>query len=170
MTDASDAMPEFDPMVFRRTLGSYPTGVTIITADHPDGPVGLAVGTFTSVSLDPPLIAFLPDKGSSSFPKIQEAGSFCANILAADQLDVCKTFAARGTDKYASIGWHAGVTGSPILDGALAWIDCDIDRIDEAGDHWFVVGRVRELLVARDDVGPLLFFRGAYGDFEALPT
>jgi flavin reductase (DIM6/NTAB) family NADH-FMN oxidoreductase RutF len=143
--------------------------VTIITADHPDGPVGLAVGTFTSVSLDPPMVGFLPDRGSSSFPKIQEVGAFCANVLAADQLEVCKAFAARGADKYASVSWRPGPTGSPILDGALAYLDCDLERVDEAGDHWFVLGRVRELAVVREDAGPLLFFRGAYGDFSALP-
>lgn len=161
-------MAAIDPMDYRRTLGSYPTGVVIITGDTPDGPVGLAIGSFTSVSLDPPLVGFLPDKGSSSWPRIHGTGAFCVNVLAADQLDVCKAFASKGGDKYASVTWRTAATGSPVLDGVLAWIDCRIDRVDEAGDHWFVLGRIEELAVERDDVGPLLFFRGAYGDFTAV--
>jgi 3-hydroxy-9,10-secoandrosta-1,3,5(10)-triene-9,17-dione monooxygenase reductase component len=165
----SAAVTAIDPMDYRRTLGSYPTGVVIITGAADDGPVGLAIGSFASVSLDPPLVGFLPDKGSSSWPKISETGSFCVNILAADQLEVCRTMASKGADKYASVVWRTAATGSPVLDGVLAWIDCTIERVDEAGDHWFVLGRVAEMAVERDDVGPLLFFRGAYGDFSALP-
>jgi len=159
-----------DPQDYRRTLGNYPTGVVIITGVDAEGPVGLAIGSFASVSLDPPLVGFLPDKGSSSWPKIHESGSFCVNVLASDQLDVCRAFASRGGDKYQSIDWTPGPTGSPVIDGVVAWIDCTIERVDEAGDHWFVLGRVVEMQVPRDDVGPLLFLRGAYGAFDALPA
>jgi len=159
-----------DPQDYRRTLGNYPTGVVIITGVDTEGPVGLAIGSFASVSLDPPLVGFLPDKGSSSWPKIHESGSFCVNVLASDQLDVCRAFASRGGDKYQSIDWTPGPTGSPVIDGVVAWIDCTIERVDEAGDHWFVLGRVVEMQVPRDDVGPLLFLRGAYGAFESLPV
>lgn len=155
-------------MDYRRTLGSFPTGVVIITGDGIEGPVGLAIGSFTSVSLDPPLVGFLPDKGSSSWPKIHDSGAFCVNVLAADQLDVCRAFASKGGDKYASLTWRTAATGSPVLDGVVAWIDCRIERVDEAGDHWFVLGRIEDMAVERDDAGPLLFFRGAYGDFEPL--
>lgn len=160
-------MAAIDPMHYRRTLGSYPTGVVIVTADATDGPVGLAIGSFTSVSLDPPLVGFLPDKGSTSWPKIESTGVFCVNLLAADQLPVCEAFASRGGDKYTSVTWRTAVTGAPVLDGVLAWIDCRIERVDEAGDHFFVLGRAEEMAVERDDVGPLLFFRGGYGDFRA---
>ena len=163
-------MTAIDPQDYRRTLGNYPTGVVIITGVDAEGPVGLAIGSFASVSLDPPLVGFLPDKGSSSWPKIHESGSFCVNVLASDQLDVCRAFASRGGDKYQSIDWTPGPTGSPVIDGVVAWIDCTIERVDEAGDHWFVLGRVVEMQVPRDDVGPLLFLRGAYGAFEALPA
>ena len=163
-------MAAIDPMDYRRTLGSYPTGVVIITGAGDDGPVGLAIGSFASVSLDPPLVGFLPDKGSSSWPKIEATGSFCVNILAADQLSHCQAFASKGGDKYASIDWRTAATGAPVLEGVVAWIDCTIERVDEAGDHWFVLGRVQEMKVEREDVGPLLFFRGAYGDFSALPA
>ena len=163
-------MAAIDPMDYRRTLGSYPTGVVIITGDAEEGPVGLAIGSFASVSLDPPLVGFLPDKGSSSWPKIATTGSFCVNILAADQLACCQAFASKGGDKYASLTWRTAATGSPVLDGVLAWIDCSIERVEEAGDHWFVMGRIQEMAVERDDTGPLLFFRGAYGDFSPLPA
>jgi 3-hydroxy-9,10-secoandrosta-1,3,5(10)-triene-9,17-dione monooxygenase reductase component len=162
-------MAAIDPMDYRRTLGSYPTGVVIITGDGDDGPVGLAIGSFTSVSLDPPLVGFLPDKGSTSWPRIHATGAFCVNVLAADQLDVCRTFASKAEDKYAAVTWRTAATGSPVLDGVVAWMDCTLDRVDEAGDHWLVLGRIEEMAVERDDVGPLLFFRGAYGDFSALP-
>lgn len=158
-------MAAIDPQDYRTTLGSYPTGVVIITAAAEEGPVGLAIGSFSSVSLDPPLVGFLPDKGSSSWPKIEATGSFCVNVLAADQLDVCRAFASRGGDKYASVTWRTAATGSPVIEGAIAWVDCAIERVDEAGDHWFVLGRVQEMAVERPDTGPLLFFRGQYGDF-----
>lgn len=151
---------------FRQVLGHYPTGVVVATATSPDGvPVGMAVGSFTSVSLDPPLVAFLPDKSSSTFPKIRTAGAFCINVLAGDQEGVCRAFAARGADKYAGVPWRPSPgTGSPVLEGAVAWIDCDIEDVVEAGDHYIVLGRVRDLATAGEP-DPLLFFRGGYGRF-----
>lgn len=163
-------MAAIDPMEYRRTLGSYPTGVVIVTADAAEGPVGLAIGSFTSVSLDPPLVGFLPDKGSTSWPKIAATGSFCVNVLAADQLSVCKAFASKGGDKYASVTWRTASTGAPVLEGVVAWMDCSVEDVAEAGDHWFVTGRIQEMAVERDDVGPLLFFRGQYGEFSPSPA
>lgn len=155
----------FDSAKFRQVLGHYPTGVTVVTAATPDGVVGLAIGSFASVSLDPPLVAFFADKGSSSWPKIEAAGAFCVNVLAEDQEDVCRRFASKVDDKFAGLGWTpAAGSGAPILAGVLAWIDCEIDAVLEAGDHWCVMGRARELDVAREG-GPLLFFRGGYGRF-----
>lgn len=108
----------------------------------------------------------MPDKRSSSFPKIRASGSFCVNVLAQDQEAACRAFASKGGDKYAESSWHPAGSGSPILDGAVAWIDCDIDRVLEAGDHYIVLGRVRDLDVAADEP-PLLFFRGGYGRFSS---
>ncbi|MET1154750.1 flavin reductase [Arthrobacter sp.] len=154
-----------DPRRFRDVLGQYPTGVSVVTATQADGTaVGLAVGSFTSVSLDPPLVAFLADRGSTSWPKIQATGAFCANVLAADQQHVCRAFASKAPDKFADLEWSAAGSGSPILDGAVAWIDCDIQTVHEAGDHFIVIGEVRELQVANPTL-PLLFFRGGYGSF-----
>jgi flavin reductase (DIM6/NTAB) family NADH-FMN oxidoreductase RutF/DNA-binding IclR family transcriptional regulator len=153
---------------FRQVLGHFPTGVAVITAMGPDGkPAGMAVGSFTSVSLDPPLVAFLPDKSSSSWPKIEASGSFCVNILGAEQESVCRAFAMKGGDKFAELSWRPAGSGAPMLDGVLAWIDCDIDVVHEAGDHWIVVGRVRELDIANPSL-PLVFFQGGYGRFSSL--
>jgi flavin reductase (DIM6/NTAB) family NADH-FMN oxidoreductase RutF len=155
-----------DSSRFRRVLGNYPTGVSVVTAIDEDGqPAGMAVGTFTSVSLDPPLIAFLPDRRSSSFPRIRTASSFCVNVLAADQEDACRAFATRGGDKFAGISWSPAPSGAPRLNGAAAWIDCDIESITDAGDHFLVMGRVREL-DAPGDALPLVFFQGGYGRFS----
>ncbi|PQM48028.1 Flavin-dependent monooxygenase, reductase subunit HsaB [Mycobacterium talmoniae] len=156
-------LPHVDPKRFRRILGNYPTGVSVITAIDADGaPAGMAVGTFTSVSLDPPLIAFLPDRSSSSFPRIRTATSFCVNVLAADQDDVCRAFATRGGDKFAGVAWSHAPSGAPRLHGTTAWIDCDFESITDAGDHYFVIGQVREFDGASDGL-PLVFFRGGYG-------
>jgi flavin reductase (DIM6/NTAB) family NADH-FMN oxidoreductase RutF len=160
---SSDHLP-FDGARFRQVLGHFPTGVTVITADPDTGPVGLAIGSFSSVSLDPPLVGFFPDKGSSSWPRIEAAGSFCVNILGEDQEDVCRRFAMKGDDKFAGLGWRAAGSGAPLLDGVVAWIDCDIHSVTEAGDHFFVLGAVRDLGVAEEG-SPLLFFRGGYGRF-----
>ncbi|MGH9184344.1 MAG: flavin reductase family protein [Acidimicrobiales bacterium] len=156
-----------DEARFRHVLGHFASGVTVITALDDGAPVGLAVGSFTSLSLDPPLVLFCPGKTSTSWPRIEATGTFCVNVLAEDQEVVCRTFAAKGEDKFATIGWRpAPATGAPVIDGVLAWIDCQIERVDEGGDHWVVIGRVRDLGVEREH-GPLVFFRGGYGQYES---
>jgi flavin reductase (DIM6/NTAB) family NADH-FMN oxidoreductase RutF len=157
--------PTIDSATFRRVLGHYPTGVCIVTAMEEGRPAGMAVGTFTSVSLDPPLVAFFPDKRSSSWPRIERAGKFCVNVLASNQLDLCKQFSTSGGDKFAGITHRVSDNGSPILDGVVAWIDCDLHAVHEAGDHYIVLGRVREL-EATNPGSPLLFFQGSYGEFN----
>jgi flavin reductase (DIM6/NTAB) family NADH-FMN oxidoreductase RutF len=157
-----------DTSRFRQVLGHFPTGVAVITGIDAEGkPAGMAIGSFSSVSLDPPLVAFMPDKSSSSWPKFRDSGHFCVNILGSDQEDVCRTFAISGGDKFAELPWHRAGSGSPILDGVLAWIDCDMDVIHEAGDHWIVIGAVRELEVGSTAM-PLVFFQGGYGRFSSL--
>jgi flavin reductase (DIM6/NTAB) family NADH-FMN oxidoreductase RutF len=151
---------------FRQVLGHFPTGVTVVTGAAADGPVGMAVGSFFSVSLEPPLVGFCPGKSSGSWPQIEATGSFCVNILADDQEDVCRTFAMRGDDKFSSIGWSKAPTGAPLLDDVLAWIDCDVEAVHDAGDHYLVVGAVRQLEIGHEGK-PLVFFRGGYGSFDA---
>lgn len=160
----SDAPAPVDQATFRQVLGHFPTGVTVVTADTPDGPVGLAVGSFCSASLDPPLVAFFPSRASSSWPRIERSGTFCVNVLAEDQEDVSRRFASKDVDKFAGLGWKPASSGSPILNDVLAWIDCDVDGVTEAGDHYCVIGRVREL-DSVDGRGPLVFYRGGYGRY-----
>lgn len=154
----------FDSATFRHVLGHYPTGVCVVTAVEPDGgPVGMVVGSFTSVSLDPPLVAFYPDRRSSTWPRIGRAGHFCVNVLASDQQEVCRRFASSGADKFEGVTHRLSANGSPILDDVVAWFDCTIDAVHQAGDHWIVVGRVDALEAVRAE-RPLIFFRGKYGD------
>jgi flavin reductase (DIM6/NTAB) family NADH-FMN oxidoreductase RutF/DNA-binding IclR family transcriptional regulator len=150
---------------FRTVLGQYPTGVCVVTAVHPEtGPAGMVVGSFTSVSLVPPMVAFFPDKTSTSWPKVERAGTFCVNILGADQESVCRRFAAKGGNKFSGQAYRPAGTGSPILEGCVAWIDCEVAAIQEAGDHFIVLGRVRDMQLERPRL-PLLFFQGGYGRF-----
>jgi len=165
-TDRS-AAPVVDEAHFRQVLGHFPTGVTVITATGEDGPAGLAVGSFFSVSLDPPLVAFCAGKSSSSYPRIAAAGHFTVNILADDQEDVCRVFASKAPEKFAGIGYRpAPATGAPVLNDVVAWIECQIEDVHEAGDHWIVVGRVLDLGIAHEG-GPLVFYRGGYGRFTS---
>ena len=157
-------VPSFDSAKFRQVLGHFPTGVTVITSMHEDTPVGLAVGSFASLSLEPPQVLFCPGKQSSTWPKIQQSGAFCVNILAEDQEDVCRVFASSAADKFAEVGWKKSGNGSPIIDGVLAYVDCSVADVVEAGDHYVVIGAVHDLEV-RHEGGPLLFFRGGYGRY-----
>lgn len=153
---------------FRQVLGYYPTGVSAITAMGADGqPIGLIVGTFSSVSLDPPLVGFLPDKNSSTWPRLEAAGRFCVNVLASDQLDVCRQLAGRGPDKFAEVEYTVSDHHLPVIAGALATIECSLHSVTDAGDHFFVLGRVLRLEAVRD-ADPMLFFRGRYGGFAGL--
>jgi flavin reductase (DIM6/NTAB) family NADH-FMN oxidoreductase RutF len=149
--------------MFRNVLSHYPTGVSIVTGDVADiGPVGLVVGTFTSLSLEPAMVSFMPAKSSTSWPKIQSSGSFCVNVLGANQGDLCKQFSARGGKKFEGVDWRPAATGSPILDGAMAWVDCRIEQVFDSGDHQIVVGRVVDLRVESDEL-PMAFLRGSFG-------
>ena len=166
MSEITEDTSTFDGAKFRQVLGHFPTGVTVITAKTDDGPAGLAVGSFFSVSLDPPLVGFCPGKSSSSWPRIEATGHFCVNILAEDQEDVARVFAGKGEDKFQSVGWKPAATGSPVIRDVLAWIDCALEDVHDAGDHYIVTGRVRELKVEREG-HPLVFFRGGYGSFAS---
>jgi flavin reductase (DIM6/NTAB) family NADH-FMN oxidoreductase RutF len=149
---------------YRRVLGHFPTGVVIVTAVDDSAPVGMSIGSFTSVSLDPPLIAILPAKTSVSWPRIGAAGAFCVNVLHAGQEALCRTFATSGADKFAGVRWRPSPSGAPVLAGTLAWIDCSLEQVVEAGDHYIALGRVRSLDLSADQATePLVFFRGGYG-------
>jgi flavin reductase (DIM6/NTAB) family NADH-FMN oxidoreductase RutF len=157
---------DIDPGLFRETLGHYPTGVAVVTAIGANGnPVGMVVGTFSSVSMDPPLIAFYPMSNSRSFAELRNASAFCINVLASDQESFCRRFATAGESKFDGVEWRPAPLGSPILDGAVSWIECTFEDVREAGDHFIVLGRVQDLAVERSTL-PLLFFQGGYGRFS----
>lgn len=154
-------MDDLTPERFRSLIGHVPTSVVVVAASGPDGPVAMAIGSFVSVSLDPLLVGFFPAKSSSSWPIIDEVGQFCVNVLADDQVSVSRTFAARGGDKFADIDWRPAPSGSPILDGCVAWIDCELAGDRDAGDHLLVLGTVTAMELGRD-AHALVFHRGDY--------
>lgn len=155
-----------DPQRLRQVLGHYPTGVTVVTAVDEDGePTGMVLGSFTSVSLDPPLVAYLPQKSSSSYARLRASRSFCVNVLSADQEELCRRFAAKSDDKFRGVAWRPASGGAPILEGSLAWLECEVVRTVDAGDHDIVMGRVRDLGLPGPG-SPLLFFQGGYGGFD----
>lgn len=158
---------EPDARAFREVLGHFPTGVVIVSAIGADGnPVGMVVGSFTSVSLDPPLVAFLPTQTSKSYARLQESSHFCVSVLSAEQEQVCRRFAGPDADKFAVTQWRPAPSGSPIIEGAVAWIDCEVWDRHEAGDHDIVIGKVLTLGTGAP-AGPLLFFQGGYGAFDS---
>ncbi|MEU7576330.1 flavin reductase family protein [Streptomyces sp. NPDC041068] len=158
-------------MNFRTVLGRCPTGVALVTA--PAGrpgadPLGMVVGTFTSVSLDPPLVGFLPARTSTTWPGIRAAGRFCVNVLSAGQQDVCEAFVAKSPRRW-EIPYRLSPSGCPVLSEAVAWIDCAVHAQIEAGDHWFVTGAVRALGPGRQ-APPLVFLGGRYGTYAPRPA
>ncbi|HEX5088603.1 MAG TPA: flavin reductase family protein [Nocardioides sp.] len=147
---------------FRDVLGRFASGVTVVTAISGGAPVGLTCQSFSSVSLNPPLVLFIPAKTSRAWPSIQRSGKFCVNLLAADQAELSNQMASRGHDKFSGVPWApAPVTGSPMIEGTLGYVDCQIHNVHEAGDHYVVIGRVLDL-GAHDAGEPLLFFEGKY--------
>ncbi len=168
MTETKEPMTKsFDARHLRDVMGNFPTSVVAVTTLGPEQePVGMVVGSFTSVSLDPPLVSFLVDRSSSTLPKIIAAQRFCANALASDQERLCRQMATRGAQRFDGVAWETSPAENPILDGVVAWVDCAIDKVVELGDHFLVVGLVRDLGVA-STMTPLLFFRGGYGDYKS---
>lgn len=150
-----------DPKRFRQVLGHFCTGVTVVTSVHEAEPVGFACQSFSSLSLDPPLVLFCPSRSSGAWAKIRAAGHFCVNVLAEEQRAVSTVFGTPGADRFADLAWTRSPNGAPVLDGVLAWVDCEIETVHEAGDHDVVIGRVTELGPHRAG-RPLLFYRGDY--------
>ena len=151
----------FDSRAYRDTMGQFCTGVAVVTGNEDGALVGFAAQSFVSLSLDPPLIAVCPARTSTSWPRIRAAGCFAVNVLADDQQAISDVFAQAG--KAAEMPWSLGTTGAPILDGALAYVECALDAEHDAGDHTIVVGSVRGFDILRPDAQPLLYFRGGYG-------
>ncbi|SDN61878.1 p-hydroxyphenylacetate 3-hydroxylase reductase component [Pseudomonas jinjuensis] len=151
----------FDPRDFRRALGNFATGVTIVTAASASGAkAGVTANSFNSVSLDPPLILWSIDKRSSSYEVFREASHFAVNILAADQIDLSNHFARPREDKFAGIDHEIGEGGAPLFADCAARFQCEKWEMVDGGDHWIMLGKV----VAFDDFGrsPLVYHQGAY--------
>jgi 3-hydroxy-9,10-secoandrosta-1,3,5(10)-triene-9,17-dione monooxygenase reductase component len=149
------------PAAMRSILGHFPSGITIITALTPTGPAGLTCQSFSSLSLDPPLVLVLPARSSASWPAIQRSGRFCVNVLGRHQEDLSNRFARSGGDKFDGVTWTRSPLGSPVLDRAAAAIDCTIEDVVDGGDHLIVVGAVHGLDADRA-CAPLLYHRGRY--------
>ena len=153
---------------FRDVLGIFATVVTVVTSLSDEEPVGMTCQSFSSVSLDPPLVMFCPAKTSRAWPQMRQAGFFCVNFLGSHQREISNGMATKGSEKFHGVGWKPASTGAPLIDGVLGYVDCIIDRVHEAGDHYIVVGRVQDLAFgdggsgSQDVAAPLLFHRGAY--------
>lgn len=143
-------------------MGSFPTGVAVVTSVRGDGePVGLTANSITSVSLDPLLVLVCVDHASASHDVIVESGVFAVNFLTTEGERTSNLFASGDrADRFESVEWRAGSTGSPLLEGSLAWLDCTVQQTHVAGDHTIVVGRVEEC--SRGEGEPLVFHSGKY--------
>ncbi len=153
----------FDPRMFRSALGCFATGIAVITTTAPDGaPVGVTVNSFSSVSLDPPLVQFCLGRAAMSFAIFMAAPAFAVNILAEDQEEMSARFSRREPlDRWNGVATETWGSGVPILSGSLATLECDREHLVDGGDHVIVIGRVRRL-AARAGGNPLLYFRGGY--------
>jgi flavin reductase (DIM6/NTAB) family NADH-FMN oxidoreductase RutF len=150
---------------FRETMGRFATGVCVVTALSPHGPAGLTTNAVTSLSLEPPLLLVCFDNASRTLPIVREAGRFAVNVLRAGQADLAKTFASKDlmpAEKFEAVT-HTVEDGVPVLDGALAWLACDLQAMHPGGDHTIGVGAVTQMDAEEGEDGePLLFFRGQY--------
>jgi flavin reductase (DIM6/NTAB) family NADH-FMN oxidoreductase RutF len=156
---------DIDKGLFREVMGHYPTGVAVVTGRADDGELlALVVGTFSSVSLEPPLVSFMPMKTSKTFDKLRRCTSVCINILGGEQEDLVSTIARRWENKFDGIDWFTSPSGDPVLERSVAWVDARITNTVDAGDHWIVLCSVIDMSVT-NPVAPLIYFQGGYGSF-----
>jgi 3-hydroxy-9,10-secoandrosta-1,3,5(10)-triene-9,17-dione monooxygenase reductase component len=151
----------FDTSGFKDAMSRFTTGVTIVAGIEDGQPVGFTCQSFVSLSIDPPYVAVAPARTSTSWPRLARSGSFCVNVLTDAQEDLCKGFAVSGGQKFDGVDWHpAPGTGSPVIEGSLAWIDCQVELVHDAGDHELILGRVLDLGIGEGS--PLLFFHSHF--------
>ncbi|MFI0479606.1 flavin reductase family protein [Actinomadura sp. 9N215] len=153
----------------RAALGHFATGVAAVTGLSEGASTGLAVNSFTSVSLVPPLVSFCVAHTSLTWPRLRRSGRICVNILGEHQHETSRRLASSGGDKFRGLSWTASPSGLPILDESIAWLECDVETHHPAGDHDIVVARVHHL-ETRANTGPLIFYRGRYGTFTPSLT
>jgi 3-hydroxy-9,10-secoandrosta-1,3,5(10)-triene-9,17-dione monooxygenase reductase component len=151
-----------DPRAYRAAIGHFATGVCVVTCHGSEGPAGLTTNAVTSLSLDPLLLLVCFDNTSRTLPAVRDAGRFAVNVLRADQADLAAVFASKrvAAEKFEA-ATHEIAHEVPVLDGALAWIACDLQELLPGGDHTIGIGAVTHVHAA-DDGDPLVFFRGAY--------
>lgn len=159
--------PADDGRAFRRCLGLYPTGVSVITARHGDAQVGMAVNSFAAVSLDPPLVLWSIRKASKSLDGFLKASHFAVNILASDQVEASQLFGSGHPQRFALTPWRIGVCGAPLLEGAIGHLECRTTVVHEGGDHLIVLGHVQRY--ARFEGDPLVFAQGQYALAQHQP-
>ncbi|ASU80272.1 flavin reductase [Actinopolyspora erythraea] len=158
---------EIPPHRFRTVLSRFATGVVAIAAlDTDDRPIGFTINSFTSVSLEPPLVAYCVTHTSRSWPSIRAARRHCLTILADTQRSVCTRLAGKELNKFEGLRWSSSPTGLPILANSLAWLECSVAAEYPAGDHVIVVARVHHA-ESGDAEEPLVFFESGYGTFDA---
>jgi flavin reductase (DIM6/NTAB) family NADH-FMN oxidoreductase RutF/DNA-binding MarR family transcriptional regulator len=159
--------PALDARAFRHCLGMFATGVTVITAQSGDQRAGVTANSFSSLSLDPPLILWSINRSARSFPVFRDARHFAVNILAVSQIDVSQCFSSAEPDRFARMQWRPGADGAPLLEGVVAHFECSTEAQYDGGDHMIIVGRVRRF--SQFEGGGLLFAQGRYGIAEDHP-
>lgn len=160
-----------DSMKLRQTLGHFGTGVVVVGAVDENGePTGMAMNSFSTVSMDPALISFCVTHHSSTWPKIAGASTFSVNILSEAQSSLGRVFSKRGIDRFAGVDWSPGPFGAPFLDESTAWLECEIYDQVPAGDHVMILGKIKHLEVAELSRPPLMFFKSQFFGLRNVPT
>ena len=162
--DNLDFVSSIDVARFKEVLGHFVTGIAVVTADTPEGPVGFTCQTFGALSLEPSLISFSAVSASNSWPRAREVGVVGVNILSSEQEAVARVFGKPGNAKFAGIGWSPGPSGAPMIDGALAHLEGRIEFVTTQGDHDIVV--VAAEYVVSHHGAPLVFYRGGFRGFD----
>ncbi|MEH7125122.1 flavin reductase family protein [Bacillus sp. JJ1773] len=153
--------------LFKQIMGSYPTGVTIVTTTNENGmPVGLTVNSFASVSLDPPMLLWSIDHGVSSLKEFTEGGKFAVHVLAAEQRELCKVFASKHEDRFSTCEWSLSENGLPIIENVVGVFECKTFKAIEAGDHTVLIGEVMDIKVEKEK-DPMLYHRRVFGPIPA---
>jgi flavin reductase (DIM6/NTAB) family NADH-FMN oxidoreductase RutF len=153
-----------DEARFRQALGYFASGVTVVTTGHAGELHGMTVSSFSSLSLNPPLVLICIDKSVASNAAILQAGQFVVNILERRQEHISRRFATAESDKFKGVAWHTGTLGLPVLDRVLAVIECRLYGTADGGDHTIFIGEVIDATV--EDGAPLLYYRRGYHELR----
>ncbi|WP_137885747.1 flavin reductase family protein [Pseudomonas sp. 2FE] len=158
-----------EPGIYKQVMGSFPSGVTVVTALDENGDiVGITASAFSALSIDPALVLFCPNYASDSYPVLCHSKQFAIHVLSADQQDVAYAFARKGKDKAEGIDWHLSALGNPILSHATAIIECELWREYEGGDHAILVGKVKNLILPEEELTPMIYCHGKLGALPAI--